>query len=81
MKIHELKVWPDYFFAVYAGTKRFELRRDDRGFAVMDILALREWDPETQKYTGRICNKQVGYILRDFPGLEPGYCIMSLTDF
>jgi hypothetical protein len=29
-----------------------------------DILVLREWDPETGKYTGRVLEKQVRYVAR-----------------
>jgi len=44
---HELKVWPEYFEPVAGGWKRFELRKDDRGFKVGDAVVLKEWDPES----------------------------------
>lgn len=40
MKIHELKTWPEPWWAVYYGAKRHEWRKDDRGFAVGDVLVL-----------------------------------------
>ena len=43
--IHELKTWPEAWAAVRDGRKRFELRRDDRGFAVGDVLLLKLWRP------------------------------------
>ena len=46
MTRHELKTWPQYFAAVRSGKKRFEIRRNDREFAVGDVLVLREFDPE-----------------------------------
>mgnify|MGYP007071564969 CR=1 FL=1 len=42
---HELKTWPEPFAAILDGTKRHEVRRNDRGFAVGHALHLREWLP------------------------------------
>ncbi|NBK09762.1 DUF3850 domain-containing protein [Enterococcus asini] len=41
--IHELKILPEYFEAVVSGRKRFEIRKNDRGFKVGDNIILREW--------------------------------------
>lgn len=73
MATHELKTWPEYFEEVWADTKGFELRKDDRNFQVGDTLVLREWKPVSEKYTGREVPVTVTYILKDFPGIEPGY--------
>lgn len=77
--IHELKCWPKFFQAMVDGLKTFEVRKDDRGFQVGHILHLREWDPETEKYTDREGWATVKYILRG-PGwgIEAGYVVMSL---
>ena len=34
--VHELKCWPEYFEAVISGAKTFEVRKNDRDFAVRD---------------------------------------------
>lgn len=95
MKTHELKSWPLYFQAVFSGHKRFELRNGDRGFAVGDVLWLREWDDKTGIYSGREIRKRVTYILEGgryilgagedglvpISGLLRGFVIMSLEDF
>ena len=78
MTEHELKTWPSFFGAIMRGIKKFEIRKDDRGFALGDILHLREWDPDTDKYTGAGTWVVVTYIVRACPGLEPGYVIMGV---
>ena len=78
MNRHELKILPEHFKAVWAGIKRAELRKDDRGFETGDILVLREWDGK--EYTGSGIAVKVTHILRDCPeyGLSDGYCILSI---
>lgn len=77
-RVHQLKIIPQYFQAVWNGEKTFELRKDDRDYQVGDILALREWDGE--KYTGSGIAVRITHILRNCPeyGLADGYCIMSI---
>lgn len=52
---HEVKILPEYFRQVFVrpgeGTKRFELRKDDRNYQIGDSVTLREWIPE-EGYTG-----------------------------
>ena len=77
MKIHELKILPEYYDAVRCGDKRFEIRKNDRDFHRGDILRLKEWDGE--KYTGEELDALVRYVLYDWAGgLQDGYCIMSI---
>jgi len=75
---HDLKIWPEYFEAVDLGWKSFEIRRNDRGFRVNDILLLREWNPTTKDYTGRTLRRQVTYVLSTLE-LDPDYVCMSLA--
>lgn len=76
--VHQLKILPQYFQAVWSGIKTFELRKDDRDYQVGDILALREWDGE--KYTGSAIRVKVTYILQNAEkyGLKDGYVIMGI---
>lgn len=62
--LHELKTWPGYFQAVWDGIKNFECRKDDRGFQVGDYLDLKEYDPATDKYSGRHILVQVSYLFK-----------------
>ena len=75
---HDLKCWPVYFQAVLDLMKQFEIReRRDRNFGPGDVLLLREWDPATERYTGRQCQRLVTY-LTDFEQ-KPGFVVMSLA--
>lgn len=57
MKVHELKIWESFFNQVESGKKPFEIRKNDRGFAVGDVLILRETihtpSGRDESYTGR----------------------------
>lgn len=74
--VHELKVLPKYYDFIDKGIKKFELRKNDRGFKVGDKLWLREW--ERGKYTERYITTEVTYILYGGKyGLAEGYCILG----
>jgi hypothetical protein len=84
--VHDLKCWPQFFEAIMAGRKRHDLRRTDRNFRVNDILRLREFDPDLQKYTGREQMVRVTYITStgDACALSPealhqDFCILSIA--
>ena len=53
MKTHELKILPEYFKAVEDGTKTFELRKNDRGFKLGDLLQL-NWYSNKKRKTKKI---------------------------
>lgn len=78
MKIHELKILPQYYNDVKEGKKKFELRKDDRNYQEGDLVVLKEFDGTN--YTGRSINfKPIKYVLRDCPeyGLKEGFCIIG----
>jgi hypothetical protein len=64
MTTHELKIWPDFFASVTDGTKKYEIRKNDRDFKVGDFLQLREWNPRAQYYTGRQATVKVTHVTR-----------------
>jgi hypothetical protein len=80
--VHDLKCWTIPFAATESGKKRFEFRKNDRGYEVGDTLVLRLWDPSTGSYRPYIhaleLHLHVTYIAHgpDF-GIPEGYCIMS----
>ena len=77
---HSLKTWPKPFAALKRGTKRFEFRKNDRGFRVGDVLCLCEYLPRARRFTGRDLAFRVTYILRSGFGLPKGYVVMSLEE-
>jgi hypothetical protein len=77
---HELKSWPEYFQATKSGTKTFELRKGDRDFKVGDIVVLREWEPDTQTFTGQTVIKEITYVLASGPWLQPGFVAFGIKD-
>jgi len=69
------------FKAIYDGKKTAEYRKEDRKekFNIGDDLRLIEWNPLTEKITGRYMFITVTHIVRgpDF-GIPYGYVMMSI---
>lgn len=78
MQVHQVKCWMRYFPAIADGIKNFDLRKDDRGYNVGDEIVFEEYQLSTKEYTGRVVRRRIKYILRDFEGLFPDYCILGL---
>lgn len=76
MKIHHLKVHPQFYGALRRGDKTFEIRFNDRDFHTGDVLILEEFDPSDEQYTGQCVVRQVTYIT-DFKQ-EPKYIVMGI---
>lgn len=83
MTTHDLKTHPGPFAAALDGRKRFEWRKNDRNFAVGDLLHLREYDPETELggiYTSRALVVRVTYMVAGPAfGVPDGWCVMSIA--
>lgn len=75
---HELKIWPVHFDATAAGLKKAEYRWNDRNFRENQVLKLREWDPETEKYTGRACFARIVHVAVK-PPIPSGWALLSIT--
>lgn len=75
-KIHEVKISSIYFDDVAAGIKNFELRKNDRGYKVGDILKLNE--VKSGKETGRFIKAKIEYMFEEHTGLQEGYCILGI---
>lgn len=83
-----LKTDPAVFQDVLDGKKTFEIRFNDRGYQVGDLIVLKETKFTGQQmregspliYTGREMQKQISYILSGY-GLQDGWVILGITDF
>ena len=79
---HELKVYPQFFKALWAGVKTFEIRKNDRKFELNDEICLQEFVPTTQAieefYTGREINGFITYIT-DFEQ-KKGYVVFGFSE-
>ena len=65
-RIHKLKCWPEFYQDIVDGIQTFEVRINDRGFNVGDILILREFrrygrGKKPQGYTGRQTMVEITY--------------------
>lgn len=84
---HILKTDPDVFQAVADGAKTYEIRFNDRGFAVGDELLLRETTHTGAEiahgsplaYSGREITKHIGHVLEGY-GLQLGWSILSFAE-
>lgn len=77
--VHEIKIWPAYFDDVESGRKPFEVRFNDRHFAVDDVLHLREFDPVANSYSGRECRRRISCVLTEERfGIQSGACVLGL---
>lgn len=72
---HDLKIKTEYFKEVKAGKKTFEIRKNDRGFKVNDLVTLHEVD-ESGLFTGETLSFKITYIT-DFEQ-KPGYVVFSI---
>lgn len=83
MKIHELKIHLNYYNSVYSGKKTFELRKNDRGFEVGDLIQFRVLGKNLFGLENSILAPEmyvITYILKDVPeyGLDKEYCILGI---
>ena len=81
--LHELDIHPKYFKAIIEERKTHEIRKNDRNFKVGDFLYLREWNPKTQRYTGKYRWVLVKYVdklnMTDYSIFESDYVAMSIS--
>lgn len=80
MQTHRLKSWPEFFSMHFQDIKMFDLRKNDRGYKVGDMVQLEEWSPTLREFSGRTMRARINYILQNFDGLKEGYCILGYVN-
>lgn len=82
VKCHNVKLLPKFFEAVKNGSKKFEIRFDDRGYEEGDFIVMHEYedgkDGYPGGYTGRTIQKRIGFITEYEQ--KQCYCVFSLLD-
>lgn len=76
---HMVKTVVDVFHDVWDHRKPFEVRKDDRGYAVGDLVFQHEYDPAAATFSGRYVLGRITYKLDGGQfGIEPGFCVLAL---
>ena len=67
MKVHELKIWPQYWAEVRCGNKTFEYRLNDRDYKQGDFVRMTYFNPKTNEsrneYPWEPLCFEIGFIL------------------
>ncbi|WP_082713741.1 DUF3850 domain-containing protein [Sporosarcina koreensis] len=74
LRVHNLKIMPEYFKAVASKAKRFEIRKNDRDYKIGDGLLLREYKDD--EYTGNEISAVITYMT-DY-AQKKGYVVMGI---
>jgi hypothetical protein len=81
MRAHKLKIWPEPFAALVREEKCCDVRKTDRDFRAGDFVMFIEFDPKTDKLTGRYVCRRVGHVTTADAvprALVDGHAVLSL---
>lgn len=81
--VHQIKLQSPYIDAVYSGKKTFEIRKNDRGYKVGDMIEFIPYDKVLDKpFRHPIIEKRyrIEYIIYEGWGLEKGTCVFSIKE-
>lgn len=76
-KTIQIKIPAEVFWKYLAWEKRFELIPDINHIQRGDMIILEKWNAENNTYAGKRIRVIAKDVLRNCPGLLPGYCIIS----
>lgn len=78
-KVHDVKEWPKWHADLVSEKMQFETRKNDRDYRIGDVLVVREWDPDTSAYTGKLAVRVITYIMdhADLPEGKAGWVTLG----
>lgn len=77
LKTHDLKISTNYLDQILNHGKHCEIRKNDRGFQVGDILVLKEWSKDGG-FSGKSITRQVTHI--ETYNQKDGYVVLSIAE-
>lgn len=60
--IHDVKSWGMFYQDIKTGERTSDIRKNDRRYAVGDVMNLKEYDPVTATYTGDSQKVKITYL-------------------
>lgn len=63
LKTHTVRCWSDVFPSIMSRDRQFDIRRNDREYAVGDLIEFQEWDDRRQMMTGRVARRYITYVM------------------
>lgn len=82
MNVHQLKIDYAFWDDLVAERKTAELRKDDRGYQVGDIMMIKPvvLDSEYFEFEGECQARVITHIVQGGQyGIEAGYCMLSMA--
>lgn len=76
VRIHALKIDPEYYTPVLREQKNFEIRKNDRNFKVGDLVLLEEWTKQYGYHFSPSIKRQITYITNYKQ--KPGYVVFGM---
>lgn len=83
---HVVKSWKSLYKYIESGVRTSDIRKNDRRYAVGDIMELNEFDPVTFTYTGRKMEVEITFVQMNKSNpcaiseeaLHPDYVVLSI---
>ncbi len=75
---HVIKSHTNNFNLIVTGWTTADVRKNDRDYHVGDTITLQCFNPRLKTYSGQETTVKVTGVIEKIPGLERGYCVLSL---
>ena len=75
---HNIRILEEYFVSVLDGSKKFEIRENDRNYKKGDFVVMHEYSDGAPHYSGRVIIKRIGFITNYEQ--KDGFVVFSLMD-